>query len=78
MGPESLRGNGRSMQNGQDARKMQAMPMPAPAMPATSYSSSLMTPKPMKKGGAVKKMAKGGATRADGIVMKGKTKGKMC
>jgi hypothetical protein len=37
-----------------------------------------MTSRPMKKGGAVKKMAKGGATRADGIVMKGKTKGKMC
>ena len=35
----------------------------------------------MKKGGAVKKMAKGGSTaskRADGIAVKGKTRGKIC
>lgn len=32
----------------------------------------------MKKGGAVKKMAKGGMARGDGCCMKGKTKGKMC
>lgn len=34
-----------------------------------------------KKGGAVKKMAKGGSTaskRADGIARKGKTRGKVC
>jgi hypothetical protein len=31
----------------------------------------------MKKGGAVKKMAKGGMTRGDGCCMKGKTKGAM-
>jgi hypothetical protein len=33
-----------------------------------------------KKGGAVKKMAKGGtaSSRADGIAVKGKTKGKIC
>jgi hypothetical protein len=29
----------------------------------------------MKKGGAVKKMAKGGMTRGDGCCVKGKTKG---
>jgi hypothetical protein len=37
--------------------------------------------KDMKKGGAVKKMAKGGSTaskRADGIAVKGKTRGKIC
>jgi hypothetical protein len=36
---------------------------------------------PMKKGGAVKKMASGGMSasrRADGIATKGKTRGKMC
>jgi len=36
--------------------------------------------KSMKKGGAVKKMAKGGSTaskRADGCAVRGKTKGKM-
>jgi hypothetical protein len=37
----------------------------------------------MKKGGAVKKMASGGSVssaskRADGIAVKGKTRGKMC
>ena len=72
MGPESLRGNGPIMQAVQDARKMQAMPMPVPG------SSPAMTSRPMKKGGAVKKMAKGGVTRADGSAIKGKTKGKMC
>ena len=35
----------------------------------------------LKKGGTVKKMAKGGSTaskRADGIAIRGKTKGKIC
>ena len=34
----------------------------------------------MKRGGAVKKMANGGSasSRADGIAIKGKTRGKMC
>jgi hypothetical protein len=34
----------------------------------------------MKKGGAVKKMAKGGSasSRGDGIAVRGKTKGKVC
>ena len=34
----------------------------------------------MKRGGAVKKMASGGSasSRADGIAVKGKTRGKMC
>jgi hypothetical protein len=31
-----------------------------------------------KKGGAIKKMASGGVTRADGIAQRGKTRGKMC
>jgi hypothetical protein len=31
-----------------------------------------------KKGGAIKKMANGGVTRADGIAKRGKTRGKMC
>ena len=32
---------------------------------------------PMKKGGVVKKMAKGGVTRGDGCAVRGKTKGRM-
>lgn len=32
----------------------------------------------MRKGGAVKKMAKGGMTRGDGCCVRGKTKGRMC
>jgi len=40
-------------------------------------------PEPMKKGGAVKKMASGGkvfsaSSRGDGIAQRGKTKGRMC
>ena len=37
-------------------------------------------PTDMKKGGKVKKMAKGGSasSRADGIAQRGKTKGRMC
>ena len=35
------------------------------------------TPPGMKKGGAVKKMAKGGVTRGDGCAACGKTKGRM-
>ena len=45
------------------------------AMPATMQRRAM--PMPMKKGGTVKKMAKGGMTRGDGCCMKGKTKGKM-
>jgi hypothetical protein len=35
---------------------------------------------PMKRGGSVKKMAKGGSasSRGDGIAQRGKTRGKMC
>jgi hypothetical protein len=52
---------------------------------ATEMAQNLMSPgyNKMKKGGAVKKMASGGkvssaSKRADGIAMRGKTKGKMC
>ena len=40
----------------------------------------LLNPKAMKKGGKVKKMAKGGSahSRADGIAQKGHTRGKYC
>ena len=47
-----------------------------PVRGATPKPAGMM-PMPMKKGGAVKKMAKGGMTRGDGCCMKGKTKGKM-
>jgi hypothetical protein len=42
--------------------------------------SSRVNPTGMKKGGKVKKMAKGGSasSRADGIAQRGKTKGRMC
>ena len=56
--------------------------MAPPAMQRTANMPQMgggMAPPvmPMKKGGAVKKMAKGGMTRGDGCCMKGKTKGKM-
>jgi len=52
-----------------DAHKMERAGM----TPATMQRAM-----PMKKGGAVKKMAEGGMARGDGCCMKGKTKGKMC
>jgi hypothetical protein len=47
------------------------------------FNPASLQGKPMKKGGAVKKMASGGTTssaskRADGIAQRGKTRGKMC
>jgi len=54
----------------------------APATQSQAVNNA-MRGTPMKKGGAVKKMASGGTTssaskRADGIAQKGKTKGRMC
>lgn len=44
---------------------------------ATAPASRAVSAMPMKKGGTIKKMAKGGMARGDGCCMKGKTKGKM-
>ena len=43
-------------------------------------NGKMMKDSAMKKGGKVKKMASGGSasSRADGIAVKGKTRGKMC
>ena len=45
-----------------------------------SYENTDVSDMSMKRGGAVKKMANGGSasSRADGIAIKGKTRGKMC
>ena len=46
-----------------------------------NYENTDTSDMSMKRGGAVKKMASGGMTaskRADGIAVKGKTRGKMC
>lgn len=52
---------------------------PASRLPVVTQLDAMRAkPMGMKKGGAVKKMAKGGMTRGDGCCMKGKTKGKMC
>jgi hypothetical protein len=51
---------------------------PASRLPVvTELDKMRAMPMGMKKGGAVKKMAKGGMTRGDGCCMKGKTKGMM-
>ena len=51
---------------------------PASRLPVVTQLDAMRAkPMGMKKGGAVKKMAKGGMTRGDGCCMKGKTKGKM-
>ena len=60
-----------------------AAPAAAPAAPMNTSSTGFA---PMKRGGAVKKMASGGMTskvskassRGDGIAQRGKTKGRMC
>lgn len=50
---------------------------PASRLPVvTQLDKTRAMATPMKKGGAVKKMAKGG--KIDGCCMRGKTKGKMC
>lgn len=55
----------------------------ASARAALSRGNSDEAGNPMKRGGAVKKMASGGSvssasSRADGIAQRGKTRGKMC
>jgi hypothetical protein len=52
----------------------------ASAREALSSGKSDEAGNPMKRGGSVKKMAKGGSasSRGDGIAQRGKTRGKMC
>ena len=54
----------------------------APNKPGTNvrYENTETSDMTYKRGGAVKKMANGGSasSRADGIAIKGKTRGKMC
>jgi len=54
----------------------------SPNKPGTniSYENTDTSDMSMKRGGKVKKMASGGSasSRADGIAVKGKTRGKMC
>ncbi len=49
------------------------------SVPESAREGMAMNEAPFKKGGAVKKMAKGGSasSRADGIAQRGKTKGTM-
>jgi hypothetical protein len=53
-----------------------------PNKPGTNvrYENTDVSDMSMKRGGKVKKMANGGSasSRADGIAIKGKTRGKMC
>lgn len=64
------------------AMGMGSMPPPKTPMPSMAPPPPMPMGAPsMKKGGSVKKMAKGGLTAghkaADGVASKGKTKGKM-
>lgn len=54
-----------------------AMPGPQPMMPMVPAPQPMMPVSPMKTGGKVKKMAKGGKARGDGCAIKGKTRGVM-
>jgi hypothetical protein len=47
------------------------------AMPSAQPMMPVMPVAPMKNGGKVKKMAKGGKARGDGACIKGKTRGAM-
>ena len=75
--------NSQQMQAQADMARMQQgaaqpyMPSPTSSGGGAGRGTSNMA---MKKGGKVKKMAKGGSasSRADGIATKGKTRGKMC
>jgi len=75
--------NPQQMQAQADMARMQQgaaqpyMPPPTSSGGGAGRGTSNMA---MKKGGKVKKMAKGGSasSRADGIATKGKTRGKMC
>jgi hypothetical protein len=57
----------RAMMGSQMTGNQMAMPSAQPMMPVA----------PMKDGGKVKKMAKGGKARGDGACIKGKTRGAM-
>ena len=56
-----------------------AAPIPRPIPPSAAGLGSFQETQGMKKGGRVKKMAKGGSasSRADGCAVKGKTKGRI-
>jgi len=60
----------RAMMGSQMTGNQMAMPSAQPMMP-------MMPVAPMKDGGKVKKMAKGGKARGDGACIKGKTRGAM-
>lgn len=62
-----------ALMNAMALQRQGARPAAMPAMPNSM-------PPAMKKGGKVKKMAKGGSasSRADGIAERGKTKGCIC
>ena len=76
--------NSQQMQAQADMARMQqgaAQPyMPSPTSSGGGAGRGTSNMAAMKKGGKVKKMAKGGSasSRADGIASKGKTRGKMC
>jgi hypothetical protein len=59
---------------------VQNVNIPQPGFPLSQPANTLnQQPTAMKKGGKVKKMAKGGSasSRADGIAQRGKTRGRV-
>ena len=80
-------GDRMSKENAKDAKAVAATtPRKRPSIAASMGSARRvgrqegdeMRKMGMKHGGAVKKYAKGGVTRADGCAVRGKTKGKIC
>lgn len=75
MNPKA--GAGRGKQGGPTAKELKKYEDKQDAGIFTAEKKMPPSPREMAKGGAVKKYSKGGVTRADGIIKKGHTRGRM-
>ena len=84
MTSKNAKGRDNYVRSGQKSMDTEREPeaLAEPNKPGTNvrYENTDVSDMSMKRGGAVKKMANGGSasSRADGIAVKGKTRGKMC
>jgi hypothetical protein len=84
MTSKNAKGRDNYVRSGQKSFDTEREPeaLAEPNKPGTNvrYENTDVSDMSMKRGGAVKKMANGGSasSRADGIAIKGKTRGKMC
>jgi len=84
MTSKNAKGRDNYVRSGQKSFDTEREPeaLAAPNKPGTNvrYENTDVSDMSMKRGGKVKKMASGGSasSRADGIAVKGKTRGRMC